>query len=127
MYSNIREYNDIKFFRGKKRNNAEMLRLAEAGLDFEYRRLLIEENELDLHVAFSRMIIYRWLSWSLLALAFSILQHHIMSLIVLGFALISIILSFIYKKKFQFVFRSYNFALAILESVILNEYDISLR
>jgi hypothetical protein len=127
MAKNIREYQSIKFFRGRKRNNAEMQRLADAGMDFEYRRLLIEENELDLHVNFSRMIVYKWLSWSLLALAFSCLQHPILIFMVLVFALISIILSFIYKKKFQLVFRCYNFALAILDGVILNEYGISLR
>ena len=58
MKNNTREYQTIRFFRGRKRNNDEMQRLSDAGLDFEYRRLLIEENELDLHVSFSKMMIY---------------------------------------------------------------------
>ena len=63
MKDNIRECQTLKFFRGKKRNNVEMQRLAEARLDFEYRRLLIEENELDLHVAFSKMLGWKWLAF----------------------------------------------------------------
>jgi hypothetical protein len=125
MKNNFREYHTIKFFRGKKRKNSEMLRLAEAKLDFDFRRLLIEESELDLHVYFSRMTVYNWLSWSFLALVFSCLQYPLMSLILLGLAILSGIFSFINKRRFEFVFRSYNFALAILDSVIFNEYGIS--
>jgi hypothetical protein len=70
MRENIREYQSIKFFRGSKRNNAEMLRLADAELYFEYRRLLIEENELDMHVAFSKMMVWKWLAWGFMVLQF---------------------------------------------------------
>ena len=127
MNNRIREYDTIKFFRGRKRNNSEMLRLAEARLDFEYRRLLIKENELDLHVYFSRMTVYNWLSWSFLVLAFCFLPYPLISSIILGFALLTRILSLISKKKFQFVFRSHNLALAIVDGVIFNEHGISLR
>jgi len=126
MDSCFREYQTIKFFRGKKRNNSEMLRLAEARLDFEYRRVLIKENELDLHVYFSRMTVYNWLSWSFLALVLSCLQLPIMSFILLGLAIIFSIFSFINKRRFEFVFRSYNFALSVVDAVIYNEYEISL-
>jgi hypothetical protein len=126
MKDNFREYHTVKFFRGKKRNNSEMLRLSEAKLDFEFRRLLIEENELDLHVYFSRMTVFKWLSWSFLALAFSFLQYQILSFILLGLALLSCIFSFINKRRFEFVFRSYNFALAIIDSEIFKEYGIPL-
>ena len=126
MKGNIREYDTIKFFRGSKRNNSEMLRLAEARLDFEYRRLLIEENELDLHVQFSRMTVYGWLSWSFLVLVAACLTFPLISNIILGLAFLTRILSFISKRKFQFVFRSYNLALAIVDCVIFNEYGISL-
>jgi hypothetical protein len=126
MKDNFREYHNIKFFRGKKRKNSEMQRLSEARLDFEFRTLLIEESELDLHVYFSRMTVYNWLSWSFLALAFSFLQYQTISIILLGLALIARIFSFINKRRFQFVFRSYNFALAILDMVIKREHGLSL-
>ncbi len=127
MENCIREYQTIRFFRGSKRKNSEMLRLAEARQDFEYRRLLIQENELDLHVYFSRMIVHNWLSWYFLALAIGFLSFPFISSIILGFALLTRILSLISKRKFQFVFRSHNLALAIVDSVILNEHGISLR
>lgn len=126
MKSNIREYDTIKFFRGSKRNNSEMLRLAEARLDFEYRRLLIEENELDLHVQFSRMTVYGWLSWSFLVLELSCLPYSLISCIILGLALLTRILSFISKRKFQFVFRSYSLALSIVDGVIFDVHGILL-
>ena len=125
MTNNFREYETLKFFKGKERNNAEMLRLAEAGLDFEYRRLLIEENELDLHVAFSKMIVWKWLAWSLLALAFSCLPMTIMSFILLGLAVLSLFFSYLNKRFFQFVLRSHNLALSIVDVVIKQEYGIS--
>ena len=127
MNNRLREYDTIKFFRGSKRNNSEMLRLAEARLDFEYRRLLIEENELDLHVQFSRMTVYGWFSWSFLVLVFFFLPYPLFSFIMLGFALLTRILSVISRKKFQFVFRSHSLALAIVDGVIFDEHGISLQ
>ena len=126
MKDNTREYHTIKFLRGNKRNNTEMLRLSEAQLDFDFRRLLIEESELDLHVYFSRQVVYNWLSWSFLALALCYLQHTIISSVLLGMAILSVIISMIYKRKFLQVFRSYNFALAILDMVIKQEHGLSL-
>jgi len=126
MNNNIREYQTIKFFRGRKRNYAEMQRLADERKDFEYRRLLIEENELDLHVAFSKMIVWKWISWFFLVTSVFCFgtQSMFYSLIALSF--ISQILSFKYKRFFQFVFRGYNLALGIVDSVIENEYGIIL-
>lgn len=127
MKNKFREYHTIRFFRGSKRNNAEMLRLAEAGLDFDYRRLLIEENELDLHVAFSRMQVWKWLSWGFLTLAFICIQLPIIMLIFSGLAVLSYFFSFINKRFFQFVFRSYNLALAIVDGVIFDKHGISFQ
>jgi len=124
---NIREYQTIKFFRGKERNNAELQRLADAQLDFEYRRLLIEENELDLHVAFSKMIVWKWLSWSFLAMTIVYFQYPIISFIFLGMAIISQFLSFINKRFFMFVFRGYNLTLGFVDCVIYDKYGISLK
>ena len=72
-----------------------MLRLAEAGQDFEYRRLLIEENELDLHVAFSKMMVYKWLSWSFLVLAAYNIYHPVLVLAFFGLAILSRFFSFV--------------------------------
>lgn len=127
MENCIREYQTIKFFRGCKRKYSEMLRLAEARQDFEYRRLLIQENELDLHVYLSRMTVYNWLSYSFLVLVAVSLPFPPISYIMLGLSFLTRILSKISKRKFQFVFRSHNLALAIVDSVILNEHGISLR
>jgi len=124
MKDNIREYQTIRFFRGKERNNAEMLRLAEAGQDFEYRRLLIEENELDLHVAFSKMIVYKWLSWSFLVLAAYNIYHPVLVLAFFGLAILSRFFSYVNNRFFQFVFRSHNIALGFVDGVIFNKYGI---
>jgi hypothetical protein len=126
MKNNIREYQTIKFFRGSIRNNAEMQRLADAELDFEYRRLLIEENELDMHVAFSKMMIWKWLAWGFIALAFCYLQHPIITIIFLGLAMLSYFFSFINERFFQFVFKSLNVALGFVDAVIFNKHGISL-
>ena len=127
MGDNIREYNSIKFFRGSKRNNAELQRLANAGLDFDYRRLLIEENELDLHVYFSRMTIYNWVSWGFLVLALICFQFPIITSVFLAPAIISRVLAIRCKKMFRFVFRCYILALSIVDSVIQQDHGISLR
>jgi hypothetical protein len=126
MTDNFREYQTIKFFRGKKRKDAELVRFAETKQDLEFRRLFIEESELDLHVYYSRMTIYNWLSWNFLALAIYYSKYPVITYAVFGLAVISHILSLISKKKFEFVFRRYNFALSIIESLIYNEYGISL-
>jgi len=126
MKKNIREYQTIKFFRGRKRNNAEMIRLAEAGLDFEYRRLLIEENELDLHVFFSRKIVWNFISIGFLALAFVCLMLPIIAFIFIGLAVMFRFFSWVSKKNFEFVFGSYNLALAIVNGVIMDEHGIIL-
>lgn len=125
MNNNIREYHSLRLFRGRKRNNAEMQWLADSCLDFEYRRLLIEENELDLHVYFSRMTVFNWLSWGFLALAIIYLQFPIMASVFVGPALITRVLAFRCKKKFQFVFRCFKLALAIVDSVIRQNHGIT--
>ena len=127
MYSNIREYNTIKFFRGRKRNNAEMQRLADSGSDFEYRRLLIKENELDLHIYYSRMTVYNCLSWAFLTLALCCFQFSIPVSVLLGLAFISRALAYLCKRKFQYVFRCYILALAVVDCVIRQDHGITFR
>lgn len=125
MAENFKEYQTIKFFRGSKRKHAEMQRLAESRKDFEYRRLLIEENELDLHVYFSRRVIFNWLSWSFLALALSSLQHPMMTTAFIVLALLLKICSWVNRKKFEFVFSSYQLVLNAVNTVIEREYGFS--
>lgn len=124
MKQNIREYQTIKFFRGARRNNAEMIRLAKAQQDFEYRKLLIYENELDLHVYFSRMKVWKWLSWGMLILAICSLQFPILGIIFIGLTLVFRFFSWVSKKNFEFVFSSYDFALGIVDMVIKDKHGI---
>ena len=127
MKDNIREYTNLKFFRGSRRNNKEMLRLAEERQDFEYRRLLIYENELDLHVYFSRRIIWNRISWGLLILAICSLQFPVTAIIFIGLALVFRFFSWVSKKNFEFVFGSYNLALGFVDGVIKDKHGILFR
>ena len=127
MKENIREYHTIRFFRGQKRNNAELERLAEAKLDFEYRRLIIFEYELDLHVHFSKMTVFNWFAWSFLVVAFCFRQHSIIPAVFFGLSLMSRILSCIYRSRFQLTFWHYNFSLSVVDAVINKDYGIRLH
>lgn len=126
MNNNFREYHTLRFFRGRKRNDAEMERFADSFMDFEYRRLLIEENELDLHVFFSRMTIYNWISWGLLTLVLICFQLAVITSILFGMALMARITSVIYQRRFQKTFWCYNLAISIVDAVIYNDYGIRL-
>jgi hypothetical protein len=126
MKANIREYQTIKFFRGVRRDN-ELIRLAEARQDFEYRRLLIEECEKDLHVYFSRMTVYNWLSWGFMTLTFCYFKHPVITPIFFGLALMLRFFSWIYKNKFKLEFRCYNLALALVDVAIMDKHGISFQ
>jgi len=123
---NNREYHTLRFFRGKKRNNAELAAHTEADIDFNYRRLIIKEYELDLHVQFSRMTIYSWLAWSFLLVAFFFFQHLVLTSILFGLSVLSGVLSIIYKRRFRSTFRDYHFILSIVDSVIFRNTGIRL-
>jgi hypothetical protein len=127
MRNNIREYQTFKFFRGRKRKFEDMEKHSNEGLDFEYRRLLIQENELDLHVAYSKEVIWKWLAWSFLALALYFVQHPIMSFIFIGLAVLSLFFSYLNKRFFQFVLRGHNIALGFVEGAIFDKYGISFK
>lgn len=124
MSNNFREYQNLKLFRGSKRKHAEMQRLADAGLDFEYRRLLILENELDLHVYFSRKIVWDWLAWSLIVLAISCFQQ---PTVTTAFFVSSIgfkVCSWVNRKRFEFVLRSYTMVLKMVNIVLEREHGL---
>jgi len=127
MKNNVREYQTLKFFRGRERNTKEMQRLADAGLDFEYRRLLIEENEYDMYIAFSKQIIWKRISWTLLLMSICFMQHPVALFALLGLAILSQFFSYLNKRFFQFVMRGHNLALGIVEGVIFDKYGVSFR
>ena len=54
----MKVYETMELLRGKRRNE-ELTQLAIEEKDFEYRRLFIEESELDMQVAFSRSELYK--------------------------------------------------------------------
>jgi hypothetical protein len=125
--NNIREYQTLRFFRGRKRNTEEMQRLSDEGLDFEYRRLLIEENELDLHVAYSKEVIWKRMAWGFLTLAVVCLHFSIISFILIGLGVVSLFFSYVNKRFFQFIMRGHNIALGFVDGVIFTKYGITLR
>jgi hypothetical protein len=124
MKLEIREYNSLKLFRGTPFKTEELLRLSEADDHFGHRRLHIEEFELELHVFFSRMIVFKWLSWTFLALAMSFLIFHLLSIIITVVAVICNLASYYNHRKFQSTYRCYTFGLAVLNIVIKREYGI---
>jgi len=127
MKTNIREYQTIKFFRGKERNSAEMQRLSDAEMDFEYRRLLIEENELDMHVAVSKAFVWEWLAWSFLVMSICFFKLPIVAFTIIGLAILFQIFSYINKRFFQFVLRSHNIALGFVDAAIFDKYGTSFK
>lgn len=124
--NNTRTYDSIKLVRGKRRND-ELNRLADEQQDFDFRKLFIEENELDLQVLFSRRVFSRWLSCSFLAFTLFFLPHIVTTIILFGLAVLTRIISYIYKRKFENRFRCYSFSLRVVDYVILKDHDISVK
>lgn len=122
-----RTYNTLRFFRGKKKN-AELTRLSDEERDFEYRRLFIEESEIDLHVAFSRGEIFKLLSWGVISLAVvSFFQFSsIAALFLLATSLVLQLISVVFKYRFKKIAERTQFTLLIVDNVIQNTYGISL-
>jgi hypothetical protein len=127
MKNNVRIYQTLKFFRGSKRKTEEMQRLADAGQDFDYRKLLIEENEYDMFIAFSKEVIWKWLAWDFLSLAISLFRLPIAAFVLVGLAVVSLFFSYLNKRFFQFVLRGHNLALGFVEGVIFDKYGISFQ
>ena len=127
MKNNVRIYQTLKFFRGSKRKTEEMQRLADAELDFEYRRLLIQENEYDMFIAFSKEVIWKCLAWGFLSLAIIFFKLPIAAFVLVGLAVVSQIFSYLNKRFFQFVLRGHNLALGFVEGVIYDKYGITFQ
>jgi len=120
-----RDYPTIKIIRGKRKNE-ELCKLANAGQDFDYRRLLIEERELDMHVYYSRKRLSNLLSWGFIALAIAYFQFPALMIILFGISLSLQISKVYWNKQLNIIFDKYVFSLTIVNGVIKSEYGISL-
>ena len=120
-----REYSGFKLFRGKRKND-ELKNLAESKQDFEYRRLFIDERELDLHVFGSREIIFNWTFISLMVLAVGNYQHPKLAFFLFVLGVTAKIVSLRYRVLWYKVERIYSRVLKIVNSAIYNEHGISL-
>lgn len=125
MKTNNRTYTTLRIFRGRNRNN-ELVKLADAQKDFEYRRLLIEEREIDLHVFFSREKISEIISWILILFSIMFYVLPILSIFLFLSSLFFQIFKHYWRWRFIQRFKMYMFSLKIVDSVIFNDYGISL-
>lgn len=124
MENTKREYKTLKLFRGK-RKNGELQKLSLSNQDFEYRRLYIEERELDLHVFGSREIVFNWMFISLMVLAVGNYQHPGLALFLFVLGVTAKIVSLRYRVLWYKVERIYSRILKIVNSAIYNEHGIS--
>lgn len=124
MENTRKVYYTLRLFRDKRKND-ELQKLSLSNQDFEYRRLYIEERELDLHVFGSREIVFNWIFMSLMALTVSSYRFPVLALILFVFGVIAKIISLQYRKLWYKVERIYSRVLKIVNSAIYNEYGIS--
>jgi len=122
---NIRTYETIRLFRGKRRVD-ELVKLSEEKRDFEFRRLFIEELEQDLHVIFSWQTIYGWIAWVFIFFSILFFKNPSTFYLFVGISLIAKTFSFFQREKYKKVFKGYRFSLACVDSVIKKDYGITL-
>lgn len=122
---NIRTYETIRLFRGKRRVD-ELVKLSEEQRDFEFRRLFIEELEQDLHVIFSWQTIYGWIAWVFIFFSLVFFKDPSTFYLLIGISLIAKTFSFFQREKYKKVFKGYRFSLACVDSVIKKDYGIVL-
>jgi hypothetical protein len=126
MKTEYRTYgNAIRVLRGKRKND-QLVELAEAQRDFEYRRLLIEERELDLFVYYSRATVSNWISWALIFLSIFFFQYSVMFISLFIISLSFQLVKYFWNRKLQNTFQKYIFSLKLVDGVIKNDYGISL-
>jgi len=119
----------LKLFRGKKMDK-ELKRLSDEQKDFEFRSLFIEENEKSLHVIESRQIVSDYISWGLMAIAVIVLtmgSTPLVSLYVFIASLFLRLLSVLFKLSYKKTSEGYKFGLSIVDSVIKQDYGISMN
>jgi hypothetical protein len=120
-----RTYTTLRISRGKNRN-AELVKLAEAKRDFEYRRLLIEEREADLHVFFSRKKVSEIISWILIIFALILYQFPVFSISLFSTSILFQFLKIYWGKRLANRIKMYLFSLKIVDIVIFEDYGILL-
>ena len=119
-----RNYTELKFFGGQKRDT-ELELLAKNEDDFNFRRLYIEEQEKWLHIIFSRSILSKWISVGLIALSVCYFQYHTLSLILFITSFMFLLASLILKRKFRIKVDNYQFGLNLVNIVISDTHGIS--
>ena len=124
MISKIKKYDTFKLRRGERKND-ELHRLSSINKDFEYRKLYIEERELDLHVFWSRARIANMIAWSFLGLAVWFIQSPLLALCMFGLGVTAELISIRYRRLYYKVEKIYSRVLKIVESVIRDDYGIS--
>jgi hypothetical protein len=120
-----RTYATLKLFRGK-RKNVELERLSEEEKDFDYRRLLIEENEKDLHVFFSRKKVFEIVGVILFACSLIAIKLSILSKVLLILATIALVVSLYNRRKYKKTVEKLQFCLMLVDHVIEQTYGFSL-
>lgn len=115
-----RRYNTLKFIREKKKRD-ELIKLSNEKKDFDYRRLLIEECEKDLHVIFS---------WKFLFEAFGILiligNSFNYSKLSITFGILFLIIALLLNISYRKTLIKYKKFITIVDKVIEDEHGISL-
>ena len=118
---------DLKFFRGRKRKEAELMKLAEEERDFEYRRLLIEETTLDIQVAYTRSAFFK--DVFIVCLFFSallVISEHLFTEAFFGIAVVAVIISLSYKRQYKKIVKKTHDTLLLVDGVIKETSGISL-
>lgn len=120
-----RTYTNLKLIRGK-RKDTELNELSESDNDLGYRRLLIEEREKDIHVFYSWHVLL-----FLSAVPFMLLSAYTVSLgpqcfFYIAIAFIFLLLSLIFKIIREHTIKNYILTVKIVDSLIEDEYGISM-
>lgn len=116
---------NLKLLRGKKMDE-ELQRLSDKQDDFNFRRLFVEETEKTLHVIESRQIVSNYIAWGFFALA--VLFHTpLVSLYLVITSLFFKVVSDLFKRSYNKKSEGYQFNLTIVDSVIMQDYGISMK
>lgn len=121
----VREYKTLKLFRCKRKDD-KLFELATKQKDFEFRNLLIEEFEEDLHVAISRKVFFTILAIIFIIISIVTISNLQISKIFLILSIINYILNLFYGNKIKKLLSKFYFSISLVDDVIENTYGISL-
>jgi len=117
--------NGLQLFRGKKKNE-ELDRLSKEQKDFEFRRLYIEESKKTLHVIRSRKFVSMSIAWAFLLVSGFLSQYPTAFFISIGIIILSLIVSILLQWAYVRNDSEYKVGLTIVDTVIKQDYGISL-